>query len=133
MPEPMRIVPVTFLRRLAAFVDPYGKKEVPQDLSIETHIEYRISRSRLRRLSGGKPRALNQVCNAHVGGQTWMKELCVDRNQPEGQEVNGIQVGNQNLCEVCSGPGQLCENEASCNDKMLKCTQLNEMEKEQLE
>jgi hypothetical protein len=120
-------------RRLAAFVDPYGKKEVPQDLSIETHIEYRISRSRLRRLSGGKPRALNQVCNAHVGGQTWMKELCVDRNQPEGQEVNGIQVGNQNLCEVCSGPGQLCENEASCNDKMLKCTQLNEMEKEQLE
>ena len=105
-------------RRLATFVSPEKKQNLPLDSA--PALRFEISRNRLRHLSSinRSPRKLNQQdpCDLASHGRTWMQSQCVDKTQESWMNLDGMNIGGMNLCQACNNPGQLCHNVASCNE-----------------
>ena len=89
-----------------------------------------------RNLNGfGESEALSQppLCEAHKrDGREWMaNELCLNKVWRQGENREGYDLSNRNLCDECSQPGQLCHEQASCQDFLLKCQSMTEADKQQ--
>ena len=76
-------------------------------------IRFEISTQRLRYTSKGRHLLQNQnqfcfdICNAHNEGREWLREMCVDIQQPEWEERDGQRLRKESLSRVQCEPAVL--------------------------